>query len=198
MPEIDTPQVEEELQYRCFKGEVRLLDGTNKIGGYATVYNDPSEDLGGYREIIEPGAFDQYLRSKPVVLCLYNHNPDILLGSTFNGSLTLREDQRGLFYECTPPDNQQVRDLLALIRGGYLAGSSIGFRATKREKTIRDGQVVQIVSQAKLYDCSPVTVPAYSNTTIAARHLQLTKLCDRIEKMNARIKELNATDTNIV
>ena len=42
--------------------EVRKTDGEpTKIGGYAAVFNKLSDDLGGFREKIDPGFFSDVL-----------------------------------------------------------------------------------------------------------------------------------------
>jgi phage head maturation protease len=38
-----------------------LQTSNGKLVGYAAVFNKPSHDLGGFREIIKPGAFKRTL-----------------------------------------------------------------------------------------------------------------------------------------
>jgi hypothetical protein len=42
--------------------------------GYAAVFNKPSHDLGGFREVIKPGAFKRTLADSAHVVALNNHN----------------------------------------------------------------------------------------------------------------------------
>src|SRR6266849_6279245 len=76
---------------------------TTKIAGYAAVFNSEFvlyEDE-GYRviEIIQPGAFTPVLQDD--VRCLFNHAPDNVIGRTENGTLTMRQDTRGLRFQNT-------------------------------------------------------------------------------------------------
>src|SRR5215469_3192801 len=71
-------------------------DGTRTLSGYAIVYNSLSNDLGGFTEIVAPGAVTESLANNPDVLCLRDHDSSILLGRTKSKTLTLTEDSVGL------------------------------------------------------------------------------------------------------
>ena len=68
-----------------------------KIVGYAAVFDQESEPLGGFVEVIAPGAFDDVLGAD--VRALFNHDANYLLGRTASGTLTLSVDAVGLRYE---------------------------------------------------------------------------------------------------
>ena len=73
-------------EYRVFKIEYRAPDGASpRAEGYAAVFNSET-DLGYYREKIAPGAFTRALAEKQDVRCLFNHDPNHVLGRTKNGS----------------------------------------------------------------------------------------------------------------
>jgi uncharacterized protein len=57
--------------------EIRAVDdnGVKHIIGYAAVFNSLSEDLGGFRERIEPGCFARACKEDDV-RALKNHNTD--------------------------------------------------------------------------------------------------------------------------
>ncbi len=44
------------------------------IRGRAARFNSLSDDLGGFRETIQPGAFSRVLRSNPDTRLLWNHD----------------------------------------------------------------------------------------------------------------------------
>ena len=46
------------IEYRNFNLELRGEDESRHIEGYGSVFNSRSLDLGGFQEIIAPGAFD--------------------------------------------------------------------------------------------------------------------------------------------
>lgn len=155
-------------------------DEAPRIAGYAAVFNQPSEIIsdfsGTYREFIAPGAFAESISKGADVRALVNHDPNYVLGRTKNGTLTLREDSKGLWYEVTPPDTQWARDLITTMRRGDIDQSSFAFRAIKEEwgkgKT-EDGRKIdeRTVLVAQVFDVSPVTYPAYPQSSSAVRSL---------------------------
>jgi hypothetical protein len=108
-------------------GEGPVQGKATRLSGYAAVYNSDREDLGGFTEQIVPGAFDAVLASGQDVRCLVNHDPSLLLGGTLSGTLTLRSDSKGLFYDVSVPDIQLGRDTPALAERGDITQSSFGF-----------------------------------------------------------------------
>lgn len=155
-------------------------DGRPMFRGYAARYQSLSVDLGGFREVLLPGAFDKVLnrqRSKADVVFLFNHSADHLLGRTSSGTLRLASDEKGLRFENDPPDTQLSRDLQTLVRRGDLAGCSFAFTVdpASGEAWSQDerGQTIRTIREVSgLYDCSLVTTPAYPSTTVAVRSLE--------------------------
>ena len=159
--------------------EVRSGDSDNRISGYAAVFNQLSGNLGGFREQIEPGAFDDVLNDD--VRALYNHEPHLILGRTTAGTLQLDADSTGLSYRIDTPDTRYAQDLLISIKRGDVTQSSFAFRVEDDSwDEDDDGRLVRTVKKFKrLYDISPVTYPAYPDTTVAARS------CDHIRSETA-------------
>ena len=138
------------------------------LTGYAAIYDAPA-DLGYMREVIAPGAFDEVLAGNPDVRCLFNHDRDRLLGRTASGTLELQADPTGLRYSVVLPDTQQARDLAKLVERGDVNQSSFAF-TVKRDEWERDenedATTRKILEIGLLFDVSPVTVPAYTTTTV--------------------------------
>ncbi len=140
-----------------------------KISGYAAVYNSLSEDLGGFRERVLPGAFSAALAAQPDVRARYNH--DALLGRTKAGTLRLLDDPVGLRYEIDAPDTSVGRDVCESIRRGDVDGSSFCFRLAGTaggaggDAFIKDaGGPIRELRQLELLDVGPVDSPAYRAT----------------------------------
>lgn len=146
------------------------------IEGYAIVFNELSEDLGGFREMILPEAIDQELINNSDIYYLYNHNNDstpLARSNHGSGSLELSIDDKGLKYRF----NCLNTEFYELVKRGDLDKSSFAFSLPKDgsgevwEKSSEYNYVRKIVKIEQLYDCSAVLVPAYSATELYARNL---------------------------
>jgi Escherichia/Staphylococcus phage prohead protease len=146
--------------------------GKPKIVGYAAVFNEMSEDLGGFREEIKPGAFDRALREAHDVRALIDHVPSLILGRTKADTLALSVDAHGLRMEITPPDTQPARDLLQSISRGDISGASFGFRTLTDDWRTEDGETIRELKDLELFDVSVATFPAYPNTQVSTRALE--------------------------
>jgi len=153
-------------EFRVDQGD----DMPPKISGHAAVFDQLSEDLGGFRERIAAGAFANTLQNADV-RALFNHDPNFVLGRNKAGTLRLKEDITGLAIEIDPPDTQVARDLMISMQRGDISQMSFGFR-TKNDKWDKvDGKWVRTLLDVELFDVSPVTYPAYTQTDVAVRSL---------------------------
>lgn len=143
---------------------------SRKIVGYAAVFNSLSQDLGGFKEIILPDAFNRSLK-KNIVQALDNHDPKSILGRSDEGTLTLVVDEHGLRVEITPSDTSYARDLFANIEHRNYAGMSFGFVAAKDSWGVQGEQVVRTLKEINLFEVSPCIEPAYSDTEVALRSM---------------------------
>ena len=148
-------------------------DGSTTITGHAAMYNNLSEDLGGFREKIAPNAFSDVLNDD--VRALINHDPSLLLARTTSGTLKLDETDEGLQYSFQVPDTTYGRDLIISMERGDITQSSFAFTVEDDSwETTEDGEVRTINKVKRLYDCSCVTYPAYPDAddlTLAQRSL---------------------------
>ena len=84
--------------------EVRAADGVMRIGGYAAKHNTRSQNLGGFVETIAPTFFRKSEGDGwPGVLARYNHDDNMLLGTTDAATLRLSVDDTGLLSEVDLP-----------------------------------------------------------------------------------------------
>lgn len=147
-----------------------------KIVGYASIFDKPSEDM-GFIEYVRKGAFKNALR-KSDARALFNHDTDTLpLGRQSAGTLVLREDDTGLYYEITPPDTQLARDLMTSIDRGDVRESSFGFTVAVDEWDWSEKDMVKrtIIEVEEVFDVSPVVFAAYNDTSVALRKMEENK-----------------------
>ena len=150
------------------RGTAGLSASGRTLTGYVATFGNEAR-IGGFSESIAPGAFKASLASGRDVLALLDHKPDALLGRTRSGTLTLREDGKGLRFDLALPDTQHGRDLIALAERGDLGGMSFGFIATD-EKWTGDKRELRAVD---LCEISVVqSWPAYQQTEIQLRQRQ--------------------------
>lgn len=176
--------------------ELRAEGDGMTFSGYAAVFDSWSEDLGGFRERIRPGAFDKTLTEKRAIKMFWNHNSDIALGST-RTNLALTTDKRGLLATAKLPDTTAGRDMAELVRSGIVDSMSFGFQAIK-EAWDDNGTKRELV-EARLFEVSPVTGwPAYPATSASVRELaeQIDAPPDAIAEAFAVLRDLNAMLTN--
>src|SRR5574338_458273 len=114
-----------------------------RFRGYAAVFDQLSEDLGGFRERIVPGAFTKTLRESRAIKMFLNHNSDIVLASTNKGTLRLSEDERGLLAEADLPDNEWGRPVADAIRRGDINSMSFGFQSLQSHPSKDDDGIIE-------------------------------------------------------
>ena len=144
--------------------------GGHTLVGHAAVFNTETTIAGLFREMIAPGSFRKTIKESDV-RALFNHDPNLVLGRNKAGTLRLYEDGDGLGYEVDLPDTQAARDVYALIERGDVSQSSFAFKVIKEQRSDpEEGQSLPlfVVKEARLYDVSPVTYPAYDATDVQA------------------------------
>jgi len=150
-------------------------DGPPELVGYASVFNQEaviSSWFDEWREQVAPGAFKKTIREGDI-RALFNHDPNIVLGRNKAGTLELREDDHGLYTRILPPDNEWGRPVVDAVQRGDVTGMSITFSVVKQEMWWPEKGSQELpkrtIKEARLYDVSPVTFPAFEQTEIAAR-----------------------------
>ena len=187
---IDALNAEEESRRKMKNTERRTFtvrdvearqaeDGKMRLAGYAAVFNQASLPL-PFKETIAPGAFRKTLSETPDVRLLINHE-GLPLARSKNGTLTLTEDENGLYFDAELADTSEARDLYTLIARGDIDQMSFGFRVI-RQKWNED-RSVRVLTEVSLADgdVSVVTYPAYPTTTVEARE-QLRKAISAVKE----------------
>lgn len=160
-----------------YPAEVRAgAKGKQTITGKAAVYDSRSEDLGGFREVIMPGAFTKTLKDGSVKKAYWNHNSDRVLGSTKSGTLRLQESHVGLHFEIRPP--AWAAEHIESVERGDVDQMSFGFRTIKDSWERDAGEIIRKLHEVQLFEVSPVAMPAYPQTDAQARSIPGEMLAD--------------------
>jgi HK97 family phage prohead protease len=160
------------IERRTFRAELRNSGDGRKIRGTAVVFNQRSENLGGYVEQIEPAAFDGCDMSD--VRCLFNHSDNHVLGRTTSRTLVITCDGNGVKFDCDPPDTSYARDLAVSMDRGDIDKCSFSFTvppggAVWSEDKAAGVTVRTVKKISRLWDVSVVTFPAYPQTSSEIR-----------------------------
>lgn len=172
-----------------------------KLIGYAAVYNRKSVDLGGFVEVIEPGAFDEAIAESPDVAARVQHQPGLgTIGRTRNGTLKLTGNAKGLKYEVQPPDTQAGRDIVQLIRRGDISGSSFAFtlrgeRATAERWDWSTTPATRHLLRVNLHDIAPVDGPAYLDTSVSVRSFNEAREAQTEKPVDGEPRRIDIYDT---
>lgn len=143
------------------------------LRGYAAVYDTEATIGGLFRERIARGAFDEALAGDDV-RALFNHDPNQILGRTLSGTLRLTTDDVGLAYEIDiDTDDPLAMRVWRSVQRGDVSQSSFGFEVRGQEWSPTDTASLPLrtITKVSLFDVSPVTYPAYAETSVTARDL---------------------------
>ncbi|MBS9781494.1 MAG: HK97 family phage prohead protease [Gammaproteobacteria bacterium] len=147
-----------------------LTDNGKTVKGYAAVFNEPTNAV-GFTEVIRHGAFTRSLQTGNNIRALYQHNDNLLLGTTQANTLRLREDNHGLAFELDLPNTTAGRDVLELVKRGDISGCSFGFyiREERNKNDIRE------LLDVDLIEITLTANPAYRQTSIGVRSTNNTR-----------------------
>ena len=172
------------LEIRSFNIELRDEPESRHIEGYGSVFNERSLDLGGFVEMIAPGAFDGVIERSDVK-CYLDHNPEKgILARSRNGkgSLSLVVDEKGLQYSFDAPHTNLGDEVVEGLKRGDYSQSSFAFTVDDEVWTKEaDGTYLRTITKiGGLYDVSIVANPAYEGTSVALRSLDKFKAQEEI------------------
>lgn len=172
MTKLELRQIDVELS------GVKEESGDLLVSGYVNQTGQWSQPLGRenrFIERIEPGTFTRALDKGNDVHFLAEHDNAKLLASTKNGSLVLREDDKGLYMEARISPTSWGKDYHQLIQDGLLTNMSFGMNVSKDKWDKRDdGTYQRTISDLTLAEVSVVRNPAYVQSSIQARSLEVT------------------------
>lgn len=145
--------------------------GEIKVAGYAAVFGEETNIGGMFTEVIERGAFKKAIGRDDVVF-LINHE-GLPLARTRSGTLTLAEDDHGLYMEAMlDQSDPDVRSIVPKMKRGDLDKMSFAFIPLRQMWDDSGKMPKRSIQEAQLFDVSIVTTPAYNGTEIGLRSLQ--------------------------
>lgn len=169
------------------------------ISGYFAVFDSIYEIAPDLSESIAPGAFSSSLGGD--VRALTNHDTTLVLGRTAAGTMTLREDDHGLWADVAiNPNDSDAMNTWARVSRGDVSQCSIGFDIVREDTEVRpDGSTHWTIREVVLYEVSVCTFPAYAETNVEARSRQAQEIRRRkLDAWKLRAKELLHNGTQSV
>ena len=173
-------------------GELQIEVSDRLVSGYAVIFDTWSNDLGFYEKILK-GAITEDTIKRSDVICKLNHDDQkVLARSKYGeGSLILEVDEKGLKYTFEAPRTQYGDELLEYLRRGDITGSSFAFTIEEDEFSYqwpfdKDADPVlcrEVIKVDKLFDVSPVFLPAYEKTSVANKR--------KLEEVELKSNEIN-------
>lgn len=196
---IDTTLQIEKRELNKETGNGKEIKEQRILKGYAIKYNSLSEDLGGFKERILKGALTKTLEKSEDVRCLWGHNTMYVLGRESAGTLKLKEDNTGLYFEVEVPNTNWANDLVASVERGDINQMSFGFIPVEENFTYEreiDTYILD-VNELRLFEISLVTFPAYTETSVRNRESALMSFRESQNKTDDKnINERNNTTEN--
>lgn len=177
--------------------ETREIDGVPVIEGYFAVFGEEYELFPGATESIERGAFSDCINQD--VRALYNHDTNIVLARCSAGTMSIKEDDRGLWGHIElDPEDTDAMNVYRRVKRRSIQGNSFGFSIEEEVRSEReDGSVHWTITKVNpLYEISPCTFPAYEGTSISARRKEFEEVTEEMrgrrlsvwkEKMKERL-----------
>lgn len=166
---------------RVRSGEFKTREDSEglKIEGYFAVFNSNYEMWEGASESIAPNAFDSSLAGD--VRALTNHDTTLVLGRTIANTLELKTDSHGLWGSVKiNPNDSDAMNTYARVQRGDVSQCSIGFMIRSEETDLKDdGSIHWTITDVDLFEVSVCTFPAYEETSVNARHRDLSDIKSR-------------------
>jgi HK97 family phage prohead protease len=199
--DFDRREVRITSQFRDLDKPIEFRDMGEQgrwLGGYATVFIPrESRNLGGFKERVSPTFFDEVRASGwknsdgTGVICRYNHDSNMVLGTTDADTLRLKCDRVGFDYTVKPPEAR--RDITELVERRDIRYSSFAFRCHPGgdEWDWRDGIAQRTLHSGDCIDVAPVLDPGYMDTTAMLRAFDaaLYSIADYVQ---AEVEEVRA------
>ena len=169
------------------------------ITGYINKFNTRSQYMGFYEEV-RNGAFDKTLSDGHNIYAMYNHDSNMILGSTRSGSLKLNTDDVGLHFELRiNPNISYAKDLYELVRSGDIAGCSFGFYVLDDSWSYTEDKIdLRTVKEVELIEVTITPFPAYLDSEASCRSFELhNKEVEKTKELRKLEKEIELLEIEV-
>lgn len=140
------------------------------LEGYAVVFDTPAK-VGDFEEIILRDAL-RFTDLSDVAL-FYNHDINRIPLARTPQTLKLEIDDHGLKFIAELPATEEGKAIYESVKRGDLRGCSFAFTVEK-DIWVKNQRIIRRIG--KIYECSIVPYPAYTDTTIEARSKGVLKM----------------------
>ena len=169
----------EKLELRVMQTSITTDNTDMIVEGLVNKTESWSHTLGmrkKFREKICRGAFDKAIQTATRIDFLAEHDSSKLLATTENGSLELWEDSEGLKMRAKICPTSYGKDMYELMKSNLVRHMSFGFRViSDKWKKLSNGTFERTVDALELSEVSVVRNPAYPQSAIAARGIELVE-----------------------
>jgi uncharacterized protein len=174
------------FQYKglVYKSDDQLIikdidEKEGRIRGYFAVFGNVDSD----GDMIMPGAFKRSLTNNlRRIKHLWQHNPWQPLSSAGGGTLTLTEDNHGLFFDSVLNKTSWGKDALECYLSGTVDEQSIGFVTVNQNQKGSYNEITEV----KLFEGSTVTWAA--NELARTESIKSLTKEQAFERMNVSLK----------
>lgn len=166
------------------QNDALVLEGRAIVFDQATAINDPA---GSYTEIIKRGALDG--ADLTDVRLLFNHDLNRVPLARTPRTMSLKVDPAGMTVRATLPNTESAREVYESVKRHDLSGMSFAFKVPEGGDTYDPTTNTRTITKIeKVYECSVVQFPAYSQTSVEARSV-MTESQKRLRKLQ-QLKEV--------
>lgn len=164
------------------KDDNLIVQGYIKSESFSHVLGKGIENQ--WKEIIKPGVFQNAI-DKAFANCqhidfLLDHDRRQILATTQNGSLKLDEDEVGLYFEAKIAKTTWGNDAYTLIKEGIISGLSFGMKVIRDEWELVDydgyEMPIRTIFEIELYEVSALRTPAYPETLVQTRGIEIKEI----------------------
>lgn len=188
-----------EIRSLPIKMSSNVNDGVLSVSGIVNGAGSVSEILTNpkngrqFRETIAPGVFAKAISNASRIDFLSQHDKTQILSTTDNKSLQLQETEKGLEMRADISSTTWGKDTFQLIKDGIIKGMSFGMRVSDDNWSMgSDGIPMRTINGINLFEISAVRNPAYKNSEIEARDIDIIndiEIPDNIEERSEKLED---------